>query len=122
MIDKHELYQYFKVSERKDGTIVVSSKNLTTHHQVNIFKKLGELGYEIKEEKPLMLCKPADITFKCITNRSRIKHILIDTFLEYLSSLDLSCFGGRITNDDLRNSVFRDGCIKMNGLIAHINS
>lgn len=116
MSEKHEIYKYFKIFEKKDGSIIVSAKGLTAHHQANAFRKLSDLGCEIKKT-PFRLYKDGKLISK---GRALVKLDLIEVFKEYLRTVDLSYFKEKIVYEDIIEAIMQGEFLKMNGFYSYL--
>jgi hypothetical protein len=112
---RSELHKYAKVDSYKNGSVKVSFKNISAHHQANIFRKLGDLGYRRLSNKKFYI--------EDIGKEKTIGVIqLYIAFEKYLEKVDLSYFNGKITNNDVVNAFFNANPIKQNDLTIYLNT
>ncbi|GHU80097.1 hypothetical protein FACS1894145_5720 [Bacteroidia bacterium] len=110
---KHELYRYAKIKE-KNGNLKISFTS--SHSECNIYKKLVELGYKREAKNKFYTI------FEKYDDNRRVLNIcdIRLAFEEYLKTIDLSYFDGKITKDDVIEAFHRDSPIKQGRLIISV--
>ena len=101
---------YLRIDILKDGRVKILLKN-DNHREGNIYKKLAMMGYIREGQNKFRFIDSLNM------DEFLTKHQLIEVFVKYLETLDISKYEGRLTFEDISNHCHYRKAINDNGLM-----